>query len=113
MAIEKVIEAKLGAAHVNVSKSENIIVITNHFSRYLTLINAHNLTDVVHLEIGEHAFDPNEKHLFQPHFSYIEPSGRYYYTFATQDGDFHKIDLKTLQIDYTLHTGGAPEQSHS
>ena len=113
MAIERVIEAKLGAAHVNVSKTENIIVITNHFSRYLTLINAHNLTDVVHLEIGEHAFNPNEKHLFQPHFSYIEPSGRYYYTFATQDGNFHKIDLKTLQINFTLHTGGAPEQAHS
>ncbi len=113
MAIEKVLEAKLGAAHVNTSKEANIIVITNHFSRYLTLINAQTLTVVKHLDIGEHAFDPNDKHLLQPHFSYIGPQGRYYYTFSTQDGNFHKIDLSILEIDYTLHTGGAPEQSHS
>ncbi len=113
MAVEKVLEAKLGAAHVNTSKEANIIVITNHFSRYLTLINAQTLTVVKHLDIGEYQFDPNDKHLLQPHFSYIGPQGRYYYTFATQDGDFHKIDLSILEVDYTLHTGGAPEQSHS
>ncbi len=113
MAVEKVLEAKLGAAHVNTSKEANVIVITNHFSQYLTLINAQTLTVIKHLDISEHQFDPNDKHLLQPHFSYIGPYGRYYYTFATQDGNFHKIDLSTLEIDYTLHTGGAPEQSHS
>jgi len=46
-------------------------------------------------------------------FSYVDPSGEFYYTFATQDGDFLKIDLKTLEIVDRIHTGGAPEQAHS
>ena len=113
MSIEKVLDAKLGAAHVNVSKEENVIVITNHFSHELTFIDARSLKVIKHLEISEHPFDPGNKHLLQPHFSYIGPDGRYYYTFATQDGMFLKIDLRTLEIVDDLETGGAPEQAHS
>ncbi len=113
MRIEKVVEAKLGAAHVNVSKEENVIVITNHFSHELTFIDAESLEVKKHLEISHHAFDPDNKHLLQPHFSYIGPEGRYYYTFATQDGMFLKIDLRTLEIVEQLFTDGAPEQAHS
>jgi len=66
------------------------------------------------LRIGfHHQFDPNDKHLFQPHFSYVSPDGQYYYTFATQDGDFLKIDLDSLEIVDKIHVGGAPEQAHS
>jgi len=65
------------------------------------------------LTISHHRFDPSNKHLLQPHFSHISENGKYFYTFATQDGDFHKIDLDTLEIVDTLHTGGAPEQAHS
>ncbi len=113
MKLKKVLEAKLGAAHVNVSKEENVIVITNHFSHELTFIDAKSLEVIKHLEISHHTFNPNEKHLLQPHFSYIGPDGRYYYTFATQDGTFLKIDLRTLEIVEDLFTDGAPEQAHS
>jgi len=113
MKLKKVVEAKLGAAHVNVSKEENVIVITNHFSQYLTFIDAKSLEVIKHLDISVYEFDPADKHLIQPHFSYIGPKGRYYYTFATQDGMFLKIDLRTLEIVDDLFTDGAPEQAHS
>ena len=113
MKIDKVVEAKLGAAHVNISKEENLVIITNHFSEYVTFINATTLEVVKNLDISETVFHPDEKHLIQPHFSYVGENGRYYYTFATQDGKFLKIDLKTLEVVESLYTGGAPEQAHS
>ena len=113
MKIKDVAQAKLGAAHVNVSKAENIIVITNHFSDTLTFIDATTHKVIKNLVISDTKYDPEHKHLLQPHFSYISPDGRYYYTFATQDGKFVKVDLQTLEVVDSLATGGAPEQAHS
>ena len=114
MNVVKVLEAKLGAAHIEFSDTHNLAVITNHFSNELTIIDMNNLEVKKTLRIGfHHEFNPDEKHLFQPHFSYISPDGNYYYTFATQDGEFLKINLETLEIEDTLHVGGAPEQAHS
>jgi hypothetical protein len=113
MKIKNVVQAKLGAAHVNVSKAEDVIIITNHFSDTLTFINGTTHKLIKNLVISDTKYDPDHKHLLQPHFSYVSPDGRYYYTFATQDGTFIKVDLKTLEIVDTLVTGGAPEQAHS
>jgi hypothetical protein len=113
MDVEKTLQAKLGAAHIEFSAQEGLAVITNHFAQELTIIDMKTLSVKKNLRISNHGFNPNEKHLLQPHFSYISPDGRYFYTFATQDGDFLKIDLQTLEIVDKLHTGGAPEQAHS
>ena len=113
MKITNVVQAKLGAAHVNVSKAENVIIITNHYSDTLTFIDATTHKFIKNLVISDTKYDPDHKHLLQPHFSYVSPDGRYYYTFATQDGTFIKVDLKTLEVVDTLVTGGAPEQAHS
>ncbi len=114
MDVVKVLPAKLGAAHIEFSNQEDLAIVTNHFSNFLTIIDMKTLTVKKTLRIGfNHSYDENEKHLFQPHFSYISPDGRYYYTFATQDGDFLKIDLESLDIVDKLHVGGAPEQAHS
>ncbi len=113
MQVEKVVEAKLGAAHINVSESQNVIVVTNHFDEHITILNGTTFDVIKHIKISDEVFDPSNKHLMQPHFSYIGPNGRYYYTFDTQGGTFVKVDLKTLEIVDELVTGGAPEQSHS
>lgn len=104
---------KLGAGHIEFSKSRNLAIVTNHFSKDITIIDMKTLSIKKILTISHHRFDPSNKHLLQPHFSHISENGKYFYTFATQDGDFHKIDLDTLEIVDTLHTGGAPEQAHS
>ncbi len=113
MHIEKIVMAKLGAGHIEFSAQEKVAIITNHFSPDLTIIDMQTLEVKKHLHISEHSFTPNDKHLLQPHFSYVSPDGRYFYTFATQDGMFLKIDLQTLEIVDRLSTGGAPEQAHS
>ena len=113
MKLKDVAEAQLGAAHVNVSKAENVIIITNHFSDTLTFIDATTHKVLKNIVISDTKYDPDHKHLLQPHFSYVSPDGRYYYTFATQDGKFIKVDLKTLEVVDSLVTGGAPEQAHS
>ncbi len=113
METEKIVQAKLGAAHIEFSKPLDLAIVTNHFAQELTIIDLKTLSVKKQLFISEHSFDPNNNHLLQPHFSYLSPDGKYFYTFATQDGDFLKINLETLEIEDRLHTGGAPEQAHS
>ncbi len=114
MTLVKTLDAKLGAAHVEFSKLTNVAIITNHYSNDVTIIdlNTQSVKKNINIGVGQEYHEDN-KHLLQPHFSYISPDGRYFYTFATQDGDFIKIDLSTLEVIERLHTGGAPEQAHS
>ncbi len=110
----KVLPAHLGAAHIEFSAAKHLAIVTNHFSNILTIIDMDTLAVKKEIQIGfNHEFDPNDKHLFQPHFSYVSPDGKYYYTFATQDGNFLKIDLDSFEIVDKIHVGGAPEQAHS
>ena len=111
--IVKRLEAGYGAAHVNFSTKYNVAIITSHFDQYVTVIDLKTLTVKDDIYITDHVYDTAHKHLLQPHFSYVDPNGRYFYTFATQDGDFIRIDLSTNEVDKRLHTGGAPEQAHS
>ena len=114
MQTKKMIDTKLlGAAHIEFSTSRNVAIITNHFSDKITILDLNNLTVKKYLTISHHKFDPNNKHLLQPHFSHVSSDGKYFYTFATQDGDFLKIDLDRLEIVDTLRTGGRVEQAHS
>ena len=110
MAIVNVVTAGFGAAHIEFSSTSNVAVVTNHFDQYVTVIDTRTQKTVKNIKITDHVF---HDHLLQPHFSYMSKDGKYFYTFSTQDGDFLKINLETLEIEDTLHTGGAPEQAHS
>ena len=110
----KVIDTQLlGAGHIAFSASRNLGIITNHYSDKITILDMKTLTVKKYLKISDHKLDPLNRHLLQPHFSHISKNGKYFYTFATQDGKFLKINLDTLEIEDELFTGGAPEQSHS
>jgi VCBS repeat-containing protein len=114
MSVVKTLKASLGAAHVEFSKSLNLAIITNHWSNELTIIDLNTQEVKKRLTISDtQEFHEDEPHLLQPHFSYLSEDGKYFYTFATQDGDFLKINLETLEVEDKLHTGGAPEQAHS
>jgi len=130
----------LGAGHVEFSETLGLAVITNHWSPYLTIIdmsdNKFELKGYLKIyKEGDHdRYDPESKHLMQPHFAHISEDGQYFYTFASQDdGRFVKIDLEkilklergcdgVLQFDNSsddsdilkaIYVGGAPEQAHS
>jgi len=110
MKVVKTLPAGLGAAHVTFSKQLGLAVITNHYDKFVTIIDVKTQTVKKDLIISTHEF---HGHLLQPHFSYVSEDGKYYYTFDNQAGDFLKINLETLEIEDKLHTGGAPEQAHS
>lgn len=134
------IEKGLGAAHIEFSKSLNLAVITNHWSPYITIIDiADNKFEILgYVKIyrdGQHdVFNPNEKHLMQPHFAQISNDGKYFYTFASQDrGRFVRVNLEEVlklnkngenvfqfnnnsddtDVMKSFHVEGAPEQAHS
>ena len=114
MQVVKVLDAALGAAHVEFSASQNLAIITNHWSNEVTIIDLATQTVKKRLIISTtQEFHEEEPHLLQPHFSYLSKDGKYFYTLATQDGDFLKINLETLEVEDKLHVGGAPEQAHS
>ncbi len=125
----------LGAAHIEFSASQKLAMVTNHFSNYLTVIDmsspdVKDYTIMAQIKIGEVAFDPNEPHLMQPHFALVGEDGRYFYTAASHEGIFIRVDLEKLKTvdpadysDYnklkslgvleTILIGGVIEQSHS
>ncbi len=114
MQIVKELDAALGAAHIEFSASQNLAIVTNHWSNEVTIIDLKTQTVKKRLIISTtQEFHEETPHLLQPHFSYLSEDGKYYYTLATQDGDFLKINLETLEIEDRLHVGGAPEQAHS
>ncbi len=114
MQVVKVLDAALGAAHVEFSASLGLAVITNHWSNEVTIIDLATQTVKERITISTtQAYNPAEPHLLQPHFSYLSEDGKKFYTFATQDGKFLEINLETFTVDRELVTGGAPEQAHS
>lgn len=107
-------EAKLGAGHIDFSDKYNLAIITNHFSNFVTVIDRNTLKVVKNIEIGfTHQHDPDHKLIMQPHHGIFTADGDYFVNFSTQDGEMFMLNLETLEIDQTLHVGGAPEQSHS
>jgi hypothetical protein len=134
------VEKGLGAAHIEFSNSLNLAVVTNHWSPYITILdvsnNAFKIKGYVKIyRDGSHdEYNPEEKHLMQPHFAQISEDGKYFYTFASQDnGRFVRVNLEelvTLEVDdenvflfenndddtevmKSIDVEGAPEQAHS
>jgi DNA-binding beta-propeller fold protein YncE len=110
MKIKKRVKVGLGAGHVYFSKSRNLALVTNHFDKYISVIDLKNLEVIKHIYITDKEY---HDHSLQPHTSYVMDGGKYFYTFSSQDGDLVKIDLDTLKVIKRLHVGGAPEQGHS
>ncbi len=114
MQVVKVLDAALGAAHIEFSDSLGLAIVTNHWSNEVTIIDLATQSVKKRLIISTtQEFHEDAPHLLQPHFSYLSKDGKYFYTLATQDGDFLKINLETLEVEDKLHVGGAPEQAHS
>jgi len=114
MKIVKVLTAALGAGHISFSTTLGLAIVTNHWSNEVTVIDVAKQIVKKRIIISQtQHFDPKSPHFLQPHFSYLSKDGKIFYTFATQDGDFLKINLETLEVENRLHVGGAPEQAHS
>ena len=134
------VEKGLGAAHIEFSESLNLAIITNHWSPYITIIDTSNNQFILKGFVkiyrdGHHdIYNPDEKHLMQPHFAQMSKDGKYFYTFASQDnGRFVRVNLEEVikhninangvfifdnndnnsSVLKSVDVEGAPEQAHS
>ena len=110
MQIVKTYPIGLGGGHVNFSPQLNLAIVTNHFDQDVTIINM-GTEEVWNVHITD---AHEEVNLFiQSHLNWVSPDGRFFYIFATHEGNFIEIDLTNKTVSRTYYTGGTPEQSTS
>ncbi len=106
MKIVAMIDTGKGSGHVTFAPSHNLAFVTNHNDMYMTVINTtdHSLKTNIQVASSE---SPGYKS--QAHTSGISPDMRYFYSAASHDGVFFRIDMEaeTLEVsdDDTLDLG--------
>ncbi len=102
MDIEAIIEAGTGAGHTTFLPMRNQAIITNHNSTYVTVIDTENHELVHNIEEADSA-SPDYKS--QAHTSGVSMDMKYFYSTASHDGVFYRIDLDSREVSKT-YIGG-------
>ena len=103
----KTIETGLGTGHTRFVPARNLALVTNHNDTFVTVINTENHTKIKDITVTKKN-DSGE--ILQSHTNYVSPDNMYYYAFASANGVFFEINLETLEMGRTMHTGGVPVQ---
>ena len=102
MEIEAMVDSGAGSGHTTFLQTRNLAIITNHNSKYMTVIDTVNHQFVKNIEVATTA-SPDYKS--QAHTSGVSLDEKYFYSTASHDGDFFRIDLDSWKIA-KLHIGG-------
>ena len=102
MEIETMIDAGAGAGHTTFLPMRDQAIITNHNARYMTVIDTVKHQFVRNIEVAKTA---SSDYKSQAHTSGVSLDMKYFYSTASHDGDFFRIDLDTWEIT-KLHIGG-------
>ena len=102
MEVEAMIDAGAGAGHTTFLPMRNQAIITNHNSTYVTVIDTVNDQFVKNVEVASSA-SPDYKS--QAHTSGVSLDMKYFYSTASHDGVFYRIDLDTWEVTKT-YIGG-------
>jgi len=102
MEVETMVEAGTGAGHTTFVPTRDLAIITNHNSTYMTVIDTVNHQFVKNIEVATIA---SLDYKSQAHTSGVSLDEKYFYSTASHDGDFFRIDLDTWKITKT-HIGG-------
>ncbi|BBG66319.1 hypothetical protein NNO_1616 [Hydrogenimonas sp.] len=103
--------AGLGAGHITFSIPKRLAVVTNHKATYVTVVDLSNPQSpkvVGNIEVAkpltseEWAAGKNA----QAHTSYIDESGRYFYSCANCEAKFYSIDLDYLWVSKSIKLPG-------
>lgn len=95
MDIVKMIETGLGSGHTTFVPEHNRAFVTNHNSRYMTVINTLTHEKITDIVVAEDAL-PTYKS--QAHTSGVSPDSEFFYSAASHDGMFFRVDVQTLDI---------------
>ena len=102
MDIVAMVDTGAGAGHTTFLPMRNQAIITNHNATYMTVIDTVNHQFVKNIEVATSA-SPDYKS--QAHTSGVSLDMKYFYSTASHDGVFFRIDLDTWQVDQT-YIGG-------
>ena len=102
MEIETMVEAGVGAGHTTFLPMRNQAIITNHNSTYVTVIDTLSHEFVRNVEVASNA-SPDYKS--QAHTSGVSLDMKYFYSAASRDGVFFRIDLDAWEVAKT-YIGG-------
>lgn len=107
MAIERVIETGKGTGHTRFVPERNLAIVTNHHDTFVTVVDTRKHRKITDVTVSG---PKTQDQILQSHTNFVSPDSRYYYAFASDNGVFFELDLKTLRVSRTLTTGGAPVQ---
>jgi len=102
MEVETVIPAGKGAGHTTMLSMRNQAIITNHNDTFVSVIDTVNHEWVRNIEVASSA-SPDYKS--QAHTSGVSLDMQYFYSAASHDGVFYRINLDTWTVEKTLPTG--------
>ena len=102
MSIEAMIDTGAGAGHTTFLPMRDQAIITNHNATYMTVIDTVNHEFVRNIEVANSA---SPEYKSQAHTSGVSLDMKYFYSTASHDGVFFRIDLDTWQVDET-YIGG-------
>lgn len=102
MKIEKMIETGKGNGHSTFIPGRNIAITTNHNSTYMSVINTIDHTLLFNLDVASSA---SSAYKSQSHTSGVSIDSKYFYSAASHDGVFFRVNLDTWDIIKT-YVGG-------
>jgi DNA-binding beta-propeller fold protein YncE len=97
--VKKVIEVGKGAGHTTFPSMRDQAIITNHNDTFVSVINTKNHKWVRNVEV---ATDASPDYKSQAHTSGVSLDMQYFYSAASHDGVFYRMNLDTWVVDKTL-----------
>ena len=94
MTVETMIDTGLGSGHTTFVPMHNVAFVTNHNDTYMTVIDTINHTKLRNIEV---ASIPPTGHKSQAHTSGVSADQRYFYSAASHDGVFFRVDVETIE----------------
>jgi len=102
MKVEKVIDVGKGAGHTTFLSMRNQAIITNHNDTFVSVIDTVNHEWLRNIEVAD---DASPDYKSQAHTSGVSLDMQYFYSTASHDGVFYRINLDTWNVVKTQATG--------
>jgi len=99
MKVVKAIEVGMGAGHTTILSMRNKAIITNHNDTFVSVIDTEKHKLLRNVEVADSA---SSAYKSQAHTSGVSLDMQYFYSAASHDGVFYKIDLDTWVVEKAL-----------
>lgn len=103
MAIETMINTGPGSGHTTFAPMHDLAIVTNHNATYMTVIDTRTHQWLKDIEVADSA---SSDYKSQAHTSGVSLDMKYFYSAASHDGVFFRIDLDNLEVSDRLYLGG-------